>query len=158
VTHKSARIAERVAAFRGADLDARYVGYFDCFNREEFYEAHDVLEDLWLLDRRGPDGDFYKALIQLAGAFVHLQKGRLQPCVALLRLARGYLGRYPTTHHRLDVAWVMAATRLWERRVTAALAGSGKADAWDYPRLKLIGAAGSIQPEPARRSAEAQGN
>ena len=83
MTHKSGKVAEMVAAFQGRDLDARYLGYFDCFNRELFYEAHDVLEDLWLLDRKGADGDYYKGLIQLAGAFVHLQKGRLKPCIAL---------------------------------------------------------------------------
>ena len=42
-----------IESFRGQRLDAHYLGYFDCFNRQLFYEAHDVLEDLWLPDRHG---------------------------------------------------------------------------------------------------------
>jgi predicted metal-dependent hydrolase len=30
------------------EWDPRYWGYFRTFNEGRFYEAHDVLEDLWL--------------------------------------------------------------------------------------------------------------
>jgi hypothetical protein len=113
VSHKSARIAAAVESFRGQELDARYLGYFRCFNRQEFYEAHDVLEDLWLPDRHGPNGDFYKALIQLAGAFVHLQKNRLRPSAALLKLARTKLEKYPARHERLNLAAVQLLIGGW---------------------------------------------
>src|SRR3989304_9926528 len=79
VSRKSEPIARRIERFRGRRLPAHYLGYFDCFNRQLFYEAHDVLEEIWLADRHGPDGDFYKGLIQLAGAFVHVQKNRSGP-------------------------------------------------------------------------------
>ena len=36
--------------------DPHLVGYLRCFNAQQFYEAHDVLEALWLKDRKGPDG------------------------------------------------------------------------------------------------------
>ena len=55
VSKKSGKIAERIAAFQGQQLDAHYLGYFDCFNDQLFYEAHDVLEVLWLADRRGAE-------------------------------------------------------------------------------------------------------
>lgn len=126
-----------VAALEGGALDARYLGYFDCFNRELFYEAHEVLEDLWLLDRKGPDGDFYKGLIQLAGAFVHLQKGRLQPSVALLRLARHNLHRFPTTHYQLNISEVLELTEDWEVRVSRRGDDSSANDPWRYPKLRL---------------------
>ncbi len=103
MSHKSARIARMIESFQGRDLDAHYLGYFDCFNRQWFYEAHDVLEDLWLADKKGPDGNFYKGLIQLAGAFVHLQKNRLPPSAALFKLAWRNLEAYPTTHQCLDL-------------------------------------------------------
>jgi len=95
-----------VEIFEGQELDARYLGYFHCFNRQEFYEAHDVLENLWLPDRSGPNGDFYKGLIQLAGAFVHLQKERLRPSAALLKLALANFEKYPDVHERLNLAAV----------------------------------------------------
>lgn len=113
MSKKSGKIAERIAAFQGGELSAYYLGYFDCFNRQEFYEAHDVLEELWLADRHGPNGDFYKGLIQLAGAFVHLQKERLRPSAALFKLARTNLSQYPQMHEHLDLAGVLALIETW---------------------------------------------
>jgi predicted metal-dependent hydrolase len=113
VSHKSARIAAMIESFQGQELDAHYLGYFDCFNRQLFYEAHDVLEDLWLPDRHGADGNFYKGLIQLAGAFVHLQKDRLRPAAALFKLALANLEKYPPFHKQLDLKMVKALAQKW---------------------------------------------
>jgi len=136
MTHKSAKVARRVAAFGGGHHDARYLGYFDCFNRGEFYEAHDVLEDLWLPDRQGPDGNFYKGLIQLAGAFVHVQKKRFQPAVALLRLAQGNLRAYPDPHHGLDLGLVLTLVAQWKTLLGGVGAGSNwEPEAW--PKIQM---------------------
>lgn len=113
MSKKSGIIAERIASFQGQELNAHYLGFFDCFNNQHFYEAHDVLEELWLPDRHAPNGDFFKGLIQLAGAFVHLQKGRLRPAAALFKLARTNLLKYPSTHERLDVAAVLMLIESW---------------------------------------------
>jgi len=113
VSHKSPRIAAMTELFQGHDLDPRYLGYFDCFNRQLFYEAHEVLEDLWLLDRYGPNGDFYKALIQLAGAYVHLQKNRLRPSAALFKLAQANFEKYPDRHERLNLTAVLMLIHGW---------------------------------------------
>ena len=113
MSKKSGKIAERIASFQGRELAAHYLGFFDCFNDQLFYEAHDVLEELWLPDRKGPNGDFYKGLIQLAGAFVHLQKERLPPAAALFKLARTNLLKYPAIHEQLDVAAVLRLIELW---------------------------------------------
>ncbi len=117
MSKKSGKIAERIAAFQGQALDAHYLGYFDCFNDQLFYEAHDVLEELWLADRQGPNGDFFKGLIQLAGAFVHLQKERLRPAAALFKLARANLQKYPARHEQLDVAAVLLLIEVWLARL-----------------------------------------
>jgi len=103
-------------SFHGQKLDAHYLGYFDCFNRQLYYEAHDVLEDLWLPDRHGANGNFYKGLIQLAGAFVHLQKNRLRPAAALLKLASANLEKYSSPHERLNLVAVrqLIAGWLWQ--------------------------------------------
>jgi predicted metal-dependent hydrolase len=102
-----------IESFRGQELDAQYLGYFDCFNRQLFYEAHDVLEDLWLADKYGDNGNFYKGLIQLAGAFVHLQKNRLRPSAALFKLARANLEKYPSPHKKLNLAAVQQLMAGW---------------------------------------------
>ena len=102
-----------IESLQGREFDAHYLGFFDCFNGQLFYEAHEVLEDLWLADKQGPNGDFYKGLIQLAGAFVHLQKYRLQPSAALFRLARQNLEKYPLQHHQLDLMVVRQQIEFW---------------------------------------------
>jgi hypothetical protein len=114
---KSDRISTFVAglepvADRG--LDPRYTGYFTCFNAQQYYEAHDVLEDLWLqtTDENYP---FFKGLIQFAGGYVHLQKQflrphhakdgrRLRPATRLFRLAWSNLEPFRPVHWHLDVA------------------------------------------------------
>jgi predicted metal-dependent hydrolase len=113
VSRKSGRIAERIAAFQGQGLDPHYLGYFECFNDQSFYEAHDVLEELWLAGRQRPNGDFFKGLIQLAGAFVHLQKERLRPSASLFKLARTNLQKYPDCHEQLDVRGVLELIERW---------------------------------------------
>jgi hypothetical protein len=121
---KAEKIQEMLRGMTGAasaaGLDAEYAGYFACFNRQEYYEAHDVLEHLWLRTRDGNHA-FFKGLIQLAGAFVHLQKqyrrphhpkdaGRARPAARLFQLAAGNLERYRPVHMRLDVeaVWTMS--------------------------------------------------
>lgn len=134
-SHKSARIAAQVAAFRDGTLDARYLGYFDCFNRQLFYEAHEVLEDLWLVDRHGADGNFFKGLIQLAGAFVHLQKNRLRPAAALFQLAAANLGQYPARHAQLDVTGVQQFIAGWLTQLQCHEFSVNPLTAATFPRL-----------------------
>lgn len=122
MSHKSPKIAALIADLQGRDLPAHYLGYFACFNRGQFYEAHDVLEELWLADRHGPNGNFYKGLIQFAGAFVHLQKDcakypRLRPAAALFKLARTNFGQYPAQHERLDLKVVLSHIADWLERL-----------------------------------------
>jgi predicted metal-dependent hydrolase len=113
MSKKSPKIAALIERCRGHDLPAHYLGYFECFNQQMFYEAHDVLEELWLTERLGPNYAFYKGLIQFAGAFVHLQKGRLRPAAALFNLSRSYLEKYPAQHERLDVKHVCELATTW---------------------------------------------
>jgi predicted metal-dependent hydrolase len=117
---KSGKVVARVAGMDAKGWDPRYAGWFECFNRGEYFEAHDVLEDLWLEQGRdAPDHGFHKGLIQVAGAFVHARKGRPGPAVALLRLARSYLGRFPAWHQGLDVGQLLSRCQHWESGVLA---------------------------------------
>jgi predicted metal-dependent hydrolase len=143
VSKKSAKIAALIESCRGQELDAHYLGYFECFNRALFYESHDVLEELWLQDRHGPDGNFYKGLIQFAGAFVHLrqhteQRPRLRPAAALFKLARANLCPYPATHRQLEVRGILAIIEDWLTRLeTSNFSVNPLADG-NAPRLELV--------------------
>jgi hypothetical protein len=120
--NKGERISRLVAELTAEDVDPNrtdiakhpfYRAFFQCWNEQRYYEAHDVLEQLWLKTDSG-DADFFKGLIQAAGAFVHLQKRfehpvhakhskRLPPAVRLFQLAEKNLSRFPPRHHELDV-------------------------------------------------------
>ncbi|MBW8864010.1 MAG: DUF309 domain-containing protein [Verrucomicrobia bacterium] len=110
---KHKRMAELAGNYSGEGVDPCYAGYFKLFNEQKFYEAHDILEHLWLPDRHGANGNFYKGLIQLAGAFVHLQKNRLKPSAALFKLAQANLAKYPPHHERLAIAKVQLLINKW---------------------------------------------
>src|SRR5260370_3713 len=136
---KSAKIALLIQGFDGEDLNPHYLGYLECFNRQLFYDAHDVLEELWLAERTLPDGLFYKGLIQFAGAFVHLQKGRLRPAVALFKLAQTQLRKYPSVHLRLDVRNILAEADQWIERLEGANYASNPLADRATPQLQLQG-------------------
>jgi uncharacterized protein len=121
--NKRERISQWLAEKTGEEVNADradverhpcYLAFFRCWNEQRYYEAHDVLEQLWLRTK-SPDADFFKGLIQAAGAFVHLQKRfehpshakhsrRLPPAVRLSRLAEKNLATFAPWHHGLDVA------------------------------------------------------
>ncbi|MBV8176436.1 MAG: DUF309 domain-containing protein [Verrucomicrobia bacterium] len=114
--------AERIQAYveslgTGSQHDPCYLGYFICFNEQKYYEAHDVLEQLWLKSTE-PTDQFFKGLIQLAGAFVHLQKQhrrpehltdgrRIAPAWRLFKLARANLEPFSPRFLDLDVRSVV---------------------------------------------------
>lgn len=118
-------------------MDAHYLGFFECFNQQLFFEAHDVLEELWLRERGGPRDLFYKGLIQLAGAFVHLQKNRIQPAGALFRLSRANLGQYPAVFEQLELTVVQALIAEWLRGLEGADGPQNPLAEGNSPKLAL---------------------
>jgi predicted metal-dependent hydrolase len=91
-----------------------YAAFFQLWNAQKYYEAHDVLEQLWLVEKNAELARFYQALIQAAGAFVHLQKNfeqpshakhgrRLRPATRLFALALRNLEDLPDEYHALDL-------------------------------------------------------
>ena len=93
-----------------------YRAFFRCWNEQKYYEAHDVLEQVWLGRAITPeDAQYFKGLIQAAGAFVHLQKQfehpthpkhgrRLGPAVRLFRLAEKNLAPLGPQRHKFNLA------------------------------------------------------
>ena len=135
---KSHRIDELIQRFRGGPIDAYYLGYIECFNQQLYFEAHEVLEQLWLPQRSGPDGDFYKGLIQLAGAFVHLQKNRMKPARSLFRLAEVNLRKYPFVHHHLEVTTVLKMIQQCVTQLELAQLSPGDYSLKIFPKLVLV--------------------
>jgi predicted metal-dependent hydrolase len=132
---KSDRVAAILAACEGHSLDAHYLAFFKLFDQRCFFEAHEVLEEMWLPARDGLEGPFYKALIQLAGGFVHLQKGRTGAAAALFKLSMTNLEQYATIHQRLDVGSLRHLIAEWLRRSEAIRVAAGDFSPADAPKL-----------------------
>ena len=75
----------------------------DLFNRREFFEAHEVLEDVW----RAAPGDeklFLQGLIQLAVGLHHYSTGNLAGATSLLARGNRNLARYPETFAGIELS------------------------------------------------------
>jgi predicted metal-dependent hydrolase len=59
----------------------------DLFNQERFWEAHEVLEEIWH-PAAGVDRDTIQGLILTAAALVHYQKDEKSVCVSILGRAK----------------------------------------------------------------------
>jgi predicted metal-dependent hydrolase len=104
MTHKTPKIEALLATMpETPGFNRHYAGFFHCFNAQTYYEAHDVLEEVWLPIRGQPQARFYQGLIQVAGGFVHLQKQRLGPAARLFALALANFDGYPARHHGIDL-------------------------------------------------------
>jgi predicted metal-dependent hydrolase len=125
-----------------------YLAFFHCWNDRRYYDAHDVLEQLWL-KKKSPDADFFKGLIQAAGAFVHLQKRfeypahakhgrRLPPAVRLFRLAEKNLSGFGPRHYGLDVAALCQLLRAYADKIVASDYTFNPWSPQSAPKLKLI--------------------
>jgi len=112
MSHKSPKIEALLADMEEVPgFDRHYVGFFRCFNALLYYEAHDVLEEVWLPIRGRPQAKFYQGLIQMAGGFVHLQKQRLGPAARLFALALANFETYPARHAGIDLDSVRQVCR-----------------------------------------------
>jgi predicted metal-dependent hydrolase len=138
VSNKSQKVSHLIQPQQTGGLDPHYLGYFECFNRGLFFEAHDVLEQLWLKDRHGPNGAYYKGLIQLAGAFVHLRKERLRPAAALFKLAEANLGKYHGVHEQLHMSAIMGLIHHWLGQLERSNLSANPLTTEPQPALRLV--------------------
>ena len=78
----------------------------DEFNRGEYYECHDTLEELWMAEAR-PIRGLYQGILQIGVAFYHLQAGRHRTTRFLLGRGSGRLRPFVPTCMGVDVAHLL---------------------------------------------------
>jgi predicted metal-dependent hydrolase len=151
--NKRERISDFLRSLEPASPEASsqdyYAAFFRLWNAQKYYEAHDVLEQLWLVEKNEEQARFYQALIQAAGAFVHLQKNfeqpshakhgrRLRPATRLFALALRNLEDFPDEYHALDL---VQFRKLLLRYRDVIIAVDFKNNPWSpetAPRLALV--------------------
>ena len=93
---------------------ARYLTGIERFNRAEFFDAHEVLEDVW---RAAPDGEkkFLQGIIQVAVALYHHGNGNSIGARSVLRRAFRNLSRYPEGFGGVRLAELLHLISDWQR-------------------------------------------
>src|SRR5205823_12399156 len=133
--NKRERISDSLRSLEPASPEASsrdyYSAFFQLWNAQKYYEAHDVLEQLWLVEKNAELMRIYKALIQPAGAFVHLQKNfqqpshpkhsrRLPPATRLFGLALRNLEDLPGEFQALDLVRFRKLLTRYREEIVAA--------------------------------------
>ena len=76
-------------------VDLRFLKGLELFNQGEYFECHEVIEDLWLeVPESDPHRDLYKGVIQAAAAIHQWDRGILSGARGLYRTAVMYLEKY----------------------------------------------------------------
>lgn len=110
------------------EYDPLYLQGIAYFNACEFFEAHEVWEDLWK-SYTGELRLFYKGLIQAAVALHHFGNGNIRGARKVYRSSRGYLSQYGPTCVGMDLEKFLAQFD----ECFAEVAASQE----DYPRIDL---------------------
>ena len=86
-----------------SEYDPRYLQGIEFFNECEFFEAHDIWEELWA-DYQGPSRKFYQGLIQAAVCLHHFGNGNIRGAKKLYFGCRRYLEEYLPHHEGIDLS------------------------------------------------------
>jgi predicted metal-dependent hydrolase len=78
------------AATMPQHFDARVLAGIDHFNRGEYFDAHEVWEDVWR-ESDGAAASFFKGLIQAAVSLYHLDRGNLAGARRLFASGQAYM-------------------------------------------------------------------
>ena len=105
--------ADFTAEIREAVVDGMpklYIDGIKLFNERDFFECHELFEDLW---RRASDDDvrFYQGLIQAAACLLHWQRSNFPAATRLANSALEKLNGLPPVMHRLELGRFIAEFR-----------------------------------------------
>jgi predicted metal-dependent hydrolase len=109
--------------------DPRYLEGIEHFNKCDFYEAHEIWEELWA-DTQGRPRRFYQGLIQVAVCLHHFGNGNIRGAKKLYFGSRGYLEEYRPFYLGLDVDQFFAQLEICCR----AIIESGE----EFPQIEII--------------------
>ena len=91
-----------------------YLEGIKLFNRANFFEAHEVLEDVWR-GARNPERKFLQSLIQIAVALHHHSRGNLVGARSLLARATRNLEPYPERFGGVDLRTLRKSLHGWSK-------------------------------------------
>jgi uncharacterized protein len=96
---------------------APYLHGIRLFNRTEFFEAHEVLEDVWRAAPE-PEKKFLQGLIQIAVGLHHYGNGNLVGACSLLARAAKNLAKYPENFGGIHLTQLLHCVAEWQQALT----------------------------------------
>jgi predicted metal-dependent hydrolase len=100
----------------------------ELFNGGEYFESHEVWEELWL-EASGDERIFLQGLIQVAAALHHFGRGNLLGMRSLLAAGLIKLDGFPAVYYGIDLARMRDDAREWVGREDQVLS---------LPRIGLV--------------------
>ena len=75
----------------------------EAFNRREYFEAHELLEEAWR-EEKGPIRGLYQGILQAAVCYLHIERGNLNGGMRMYARCKPKLDNWPDTCRGVDVA------------------------------------------------------
>ncbi|MEE9592075.1 MAG: DUF309 domain-containing protein [Thermoplasmata archaeon] len=104
------------------------------YNAGRFFEAHEVLEDVWL-EEEGDDKTFLQGIIKIAAAFHHYGKGTYRGMRNLLQAGSQMLKPYRPAYRGVELADFLSQIADWIPRAAQLVAGDGPGLSEPIPSL-----------------------
>ncbi len=93
-------------------MDARFALGIELLNGERYYQAHDVLEEVWR-EVRDDSRPFYQGIVQIAIAMHHFSTGNLLGARSVLEKSRANLADYPAEYGGIDLRDTREQLQRW---------------------------------------------
>src|SRR3981081_1413999 len=125
----------------------------DLFNRAHFFDAHEVLEDVWrALPRDRPLRRHMQGMVQLAVAFHHESKGNHVGARSVLERAMRNISGADSSFPDLDLDRLRAELEIWQRYLDhPESAGDRKLDGRDVRRHDVLKSSVPALPKIMKR-------
>jgi predicted metal-dependent hydrolase len=101
-------------AMKSSEKEAKFERGLRHFNAREFFEAHEVWEEVWLVEAE-PEKTFLQGIIQIAAAFHHYRRGNSDGAETLLAAGIVKITRFPADHRGLAIHDLREEAKLWAR-------------------------------------------
>jgi uncharacterized protein len=105
------------------------------FNDEYFFEAHEVLEDVWKREHGHPRL-FLQGLIQISAAYHHYQNGNLVGAATLLQRGADKIRKYPPNYLGIDASVLVARVEADREAIERIQRGETAAKPLEFPRIE----------------------
>lgn len=119
-----------------ADASDRIRDGLRLFNERYFFEAHEVLEDVWHRDH-GPSRLFLQGLIQICAGFHHFQNGNPRGAAELLQRGADKMRKYPEEYLGLDARRLLDRVDACRERVERMRDGVESPTDLEYPTIAM---------------------